>query len=253
MVKHDLQQNLPPSPAPTSLSDAGLANVLDSITDGFCVLDAHWNIRYINTRGAEMLAPGHAPGTALAGTRLWQACPDLQGTELETHFRRAMALRQSGSVELFHAPLERWLEVRLFAAADGLTIQLHDISQRRATEDSLRQSEEDLRALADSIPQLAWTANFDGTMAWYNQRWHDYTGTTPGEMEGEGWGQGVRPALPAANAGGLESRVAQRHAVRNGIPHPRQRRSVPLVSHAGQSGAPRRAAAALVRHQHRCR
>ena len=27
----------------------------------------------------------------------------------------------------------------------------------------------------------------DGYIYWYNQRWYDYTGTTPEEMEGWGW------------------------------------------------------------------
>ena len=193
MVKPDLQQKPPPPTVPLSLSDAGIATVLEGITDGFSVLDANWNIRYINARGAEMLAPQHARGATLAGSNLWQACPDMLGTELETQYRRAMALQQSCSFELLHTPLGRWLEVRIFAGADGLTTHIHDISQRKAAEDSLRQSEEDLRALADSIPQLAWIANFDGTMAWYNQRWHDYTGTTPDEMAGDGWDTAYDP------------------------------------------------------------
>jgi len=53
--------------------------------------------------------------------------------------------------------------------------------------ESLRQSERELRALADSMPQLAWIAEQDGSMIWYNQRWYDYTGTTPQQMAGDGW------------------------------------------------------------------
>ena len=41
--------------------------------------------------------------------------------------------------------------------------------------------------MADSIPQLAWTASPEGQVFWYNQRWYDYTGTTPDQMEGSGW------------------------------------------------------------------
>jgi PAS domain S-box-containing protein len=56
-----------------------------------------------------------------------------------------------------------------------------------AAREALRQSEEELRALANSIPQLAWIAEGDGHMVWYNERWFDYTGTTPQQMKGEGW------------------------------------------------------------------
>jgi PAS domain S-box-containing protein len=187
MAKHDREQDLLPPSAALSLSDERLANLLEGITDGFCLLDRDWTIRYLNTRGADMLAPQHAPGASLAGKNLWQACPDLPGTELETQYRRAMAQQLSCSFELPHPPLGRWLEVRIFPSSDGLTTYIQDISQRKAAEDSLRQSEEDLRALANSIPQLAWIASFDGTIAWYNQRWHDYTGTSAEQMAGNGW------------------------------------------------------------------
>ena len=202
MVKHDHKQGLPSPSKPLSLSDEGIANVLEGITDGFSVLDADWNIRYINARGADLLAPQRPAGVSLAGANLWQACPDMLGTELEMQYRRAMAQQQSCSFELQHAPLGRWLEVRIFASADGLTTYIHDISVRKAAEDSLRQSEEDLRALADSIPQLAWIASFDGTMSWYNQRWHDYTGTTAEDMAGDGWDTAYDPHyLPQMLAG----------------------------------------------------
>src|SRR5664279_67441 len=52
---------------------------------------------------------------------------------------------------------------------------------------ALRESEQQFRTLADSIPNLAWWANGDGYITWYNRRWYEYTGTTPQQMEGWGW------------------------------------------------------------------
>ena len=46
---------------------------------------------------------------------------------------------------------------------------------------------DDFRHLADTLPQLAWIADADGAIAWYNRRWYDYTGTTPEAMRGWGW------------------------------------------------------------------
>lgn len=45
----------------------------------------------------------------------------------------------------------------------------------------------DFRALANSIPQLAWMADATGSIFWYNDRWYEYTGTTLDEMRGWGW------------------------------------------------------------------
>jgi PAS domain S-box-containing protein len=54
-------------------------------------------------------------------------------------------------------------------------------------EKALRQSEQQFREMAEGIPQLAWTAHPDGAIYWYNQRWYQYTGTSPEQMEGWGW------------------------------------------------------------------
>ena len=58
---------------------------------------------------------------------------------------------------------------------------------RKKTDEALQESEKQFRTLANSIPQLAWIARADGFIFWYNQRWYDYTGTTPEQMEGWGW------------------------------------------------------------------
>ena len=62
-----------------------------------------------------------------------------------------------------------------------------DITQRKNAEQALRRSEEQFRALANSVPQLVWMANADGWIFWYNQRWYEYTGTTAEQMQGWGW------------------------------------------------------------------
>ena len=64
---------------------------------------------------------------------------------------------------------------------------VHDITERKLAEERLYESELQFRTLADSIPNLAWWANGDGYITWYNRRWYEYTGSTPEQMEGWGW------------------------------------------------------------------
>jgi two-component system CheB/CheR fusion protein len=57
----------------------------------------------------------------------------------------------------------------------------------RLAQQQVYQSESKFRAIANSIPQLAWMTDETGYIFWYNQRWFDYTGTTLEEMKGWGW------------------------------------------------------------------
>jgi PAS domain S-box-containing protein len=69
----------------------------------------------------------------------------------------------------------------------GLVGTARDVTQRKQMEEELREGERRFRTMADSIPQLAWVANADGYIHWYNRRWYEYTGTTPEHMVGWGW------------------------------------------------------------------
>ena len=62
-----------------------------------------------------------------------------------------------------------------------------DVTDRLRAEAARRESDERFRTLADHIAQLAWMADENGGIFWYNQRWFDYTGTTLEEMQGWGW------------------------------------------------------------------
>lgn len=68
-----------------------------------------------------------------------------------------------------------------------------DMWNRALKHASLEATEKDFRQLADAMPQIVWTANPDGGLDYYNQRWFDYTGMTLAETEGWGWTPVLHP------------------------------------------------------------
>lgn len=62
----------------------------------------------------------------------------------------------------------------------------NDISDSRAADKALRDSEERFKTLAEVMPQMAFMANQKGDITYCNKRWHDYTGSDQGAL---GWGQ----------------------------------------------------------------
>ena len=61
----------------------------------------------------------------------------------------------------------------------GGVIGYQDIGERKRMEEALRVSEKRFRELADSMPQLVWTANSDGQVDYYNVRYKEYQGLEP--------------------------------------------------------------------------
>jgi PAS domain S-box-containing protein len=51
-----------------------------------------------------------------------------------------------------------------------------DITERKRAEAALTESEARFRQLADSMPQIVWTACPDGYVDYYNERWYELTG-----------------------------------------------------------------------------
>ena len=108
---------------------------------------------------------------------------------------------QRGAVDYISVPVVPELlraKVGVFAELHRKTRQLERLNEeleRRVEErtEELRESEQQFRTLANSIPQLAWMADADGSVFWYNQRWYEFMGAPGNELPEWGWQSAQHP------------------------------------------------------------
>jgi two-component system, cell cycle sensor histidine kinase and response regulator CckA len=70
---------------------------------------------------------------------------------------------------------------------------MRDISERKALEQALRNSEEQFRSLCDSAPLGIFRTDRNGDNNYINSRWEQITGLTAAEGLGNGWLKGIHP------------------------------------------------------------
>ena len=105
-----------------------LVNTLESITDGCLLLDADWNLSYLNSPAERTLRRSR---NHLMGRNLWLEYPNMAGTGLEAALRMAVDKQQSSRVEYFDEPLQAWLDCHVYPSGQGVVMYFRDTTQKR--------------------------------------------------------------------------------------------------------------------------
>lgn len=66
--------------------------------------------------------------------------------------------------------------IKIDGKAIGTVIEVRDTSEEKKKEQALRSSESRFRTLAETLPQLIWVRNMDGTIEFSSKSWEEYTG-----------------------------------------------------------------------------
>ncbi len=168
-------------------SEARYRTLFENAPDGILIadptgvyLDANASIcRMLGYARREMI--GLNATNIVAPAEMEHIEPALAQIKAKSEYHREWQfLRKDGSA--FSA------EVIATTMPDGnLLAMFRDITERKRAEEALRESREQFSTMVNAMSQLAWMAQPDGFLYWYNQRWYEFTGTTPEQMEGWGW------------------------------------------------------------------
>lgn len=100
----------------------------------------------------------------------------------------------------------------------GTIIEARDLTEDKAREAALRESEDRFRNMADHAPVMMWVTDPTGFCTYLNRQWYEFTGQTAAEAEGHGWLEATHPedreraeqAFRQANASQTSFRVEYR-------------------------------------------
>lgn len=92
----------------------------------------------------------------------------------------------------------------------GISKIARDITEQKHTERLLHEQEQDLSWVLDLTAQAPWTADPDGTILDFSERWLRLTGNTRAELQSLGWPHYVHPDDL------LRTKQAWKHALRSG-------------------------------------
>jgi PAS domain S-box-containing protein/putative nucleotidyltransferase with HDIG domain len=129
-----------------------------------------------------------------------------------------------------------------FAPGHHVSI-LRDVTERMVASEQLKQSREHYKALIEAMPQIVWTAAYDGAVDYLSSQWEEYSGCALDATLARGWEHFLYPEdVEAARAACLEAyrseqsfQVEYRLLGADGTYRWFLARGVPLKSHDGKT------------------
>lgn len=140
--------------------------VLESIRDGFILMDRDWKILYMNAAAERITGQRRED---LVGGNHWEMYPATVGTQLHRAFLRSAAERVTISFENYYEPWGRWFELDISPGPDGETaVYYRDITERKRSGDALSQSEARNRAVVETALDCIIGMDLDGRITEFN-------------------------------------------------------------------------------------
>jgi PAS domain S-box-containing protein len=120
-------------------SDQKIVNVLESITDGFYILDKNWTVTYWNKEAEKILLVN---GADIIGRNIWETYTDIAELRIYSEYKNVMTSRISASFEEFMPHLELWVEMNVYPFEEGISVYFKKINERKVAEENIRVAKE---------------------------------------------------------------------------------------------------------------
>lgn len=132
-------------------------SILESIPDGFFIVDRNFRFTHVNERAEEIF---ECTADMLVGRRV-QDVLDPLASELLPEMRRTAAKGEPLERLQHFAARNKWIEIRIQPAHDEVLVYLRDVSEAKKAELQACDQERRLRLLLSQIPAVVFTVDLD--------------------------------------------------------------------------------------------
>lgn len=179
---------------------AQLQAIYDGAPVGLCLLDQKMRYVTLNRRLSQL---NGAPAAEHLGKTPAEIIPRVF-RRIEPYIRRALSGEPIHGVEIQKPPpvegqTGQTLMVSYQPVRDeadevlGVSVAIMDITERKRTEEALRESEDHYRHMLRLSPHVPWVLNTHGEVTEASPRWEDFTGQSVPEALGHGWQKMLHP------------------------------------------------------------
>jgi PAS domain S-box-containing protein len=119
-------------------------DILESITDGFFALDDDWRFTYINRRAEQLFG---IKRENLLYRNIWQILPREEAPAAFEQFNLARKRVKPLVFEEFILRIGKWLEFHVYSYEKGLSVYIHDITERKQAEVEQQRLNRELQAI----------------------------------------------------------------------------------------------------------
>ncbi len=179
-----------------------LRATMESMGEAFYLLDSGWRMIDLNAAGAELARRSRRE---LEGQVLWEAFPDVVGTDIERMYRAAVATGEAKSFVFHYEPYALWVEVRCYPSAHGLAVYMRDCTAERRAEQALEEVRARLRNVIRATTDVIWEWDIPADRVWWSEELHGRgeVGVTDRLSGLEGWIDRIHPLDRERVVGGV--------------------------------------------------
>ncbi len=202
-------------------SEERFRSLFNSIDEGFCIIELLFdeNQKPVDYRFHEVnpAFEKQAGMPGVIGRRMLEFVSEIEPHWLENYGRVALTGEPIRFANEYKS-LRSWFDVYAFRVGapecHKVAVLFNNITQRKAAEDAIRESEERFRNMSNHSPVMLWVTDATGRCVHLNERWFEFTGQTPESGLGSGWLDAIHAGDRHSSEGAFLAANEQRSAFR---------------------------------------